>query len=255
MRSRSPACSRERVIWCGSQAGLLSPSSCLPPPVSRRETGFVSTLQRVVHIGNMRTASRYGVEHMPHAPRTWPSSNLHLITTAGNGRCKLFLDIADRELFLDLLDEVVEKYTWELFAWCLLGNHLHFVVRAEREPLYLGMQRLKSIYAVRFHRRHHTRGHLFKRPYDSRPILTVEQLHRSCGYVLRNATRHGFVDRTEEWEWSSFRTVARLVPPPRRHLGCEPFDRLMQLSDGTERLAIMRAYVRETAGESAMIVA
>ena len=124
---------------------------------------------------------------MPHAARVWPESNIHLVTVAGNARCRLFLDTADRDLFLDLLDDVVVRFGWELFAWCLLGNHLHFVVRAEPEALSRGMQRLKGVYAMRFHRRHHTSGHLFKRPYDSRPILTEEQLHRSCGYTLRNA--------------------------------------------------------------------
>jgi REP element-mobilizing transposase RayT len=190
---------------------------------------------------------------MPHAARIWPSSNLHLITTGGNGRCKLFLDTADRDEFLDLFDETVRERTWELFAWSLLGNHVHIVLRTEPERLYRGMQRLKSLYAMRFHRRHHTRGHLFKRPYDSRPILTIEQLHRSCGYVLRNATRHGIVDRAEDWEWSSFRTVARLDPPPRPHLRCEPFERLLDIRLGTDRLAVMRAYVREPATATAMI--
>jgi len=117
---------------------------------------------------------------MPHAPRTWPSTKLHLVTTSGNGHCRLFLDAADRDEFLDLLDGVVERHGWELFAWSLLGNHLHLVVGSEPEDLYRGMQRLKSVYAMRFHRRHHTRGHLFKRPYDSRPILTEERPHRSC---------------------------------------------------------------------------
>ena len=87
----------------------------------------------------------------------------------------------------------------------------------------------QGVYAMRFHRRHHTSGHLFKRPYDSRPILTHDHLYRSCGYTLRNAVRHGFVERAEDWEWSSFRTTARLAPAPRRHLACEPFDRLLQL--------------------------
>ena len=213
----------------------------------------MSSVKQVVHIGKERLVARYGVGHMPHASRIWPSSNLHLITTGGNGRCKLFLDIADREQFLDLLDDVVAKYGWDLFAWCLLGNHLHLVVRAEPEQLHRGMQRLKSLYAMRFHRRHHTRGHLFKRPYDSRPILTVEHLHRSCGYVLRNATRHGFVDRAEDWEWSSFRTAARLDPPPRPHLRCEPFERMMEVTAATDHLAVMRTYVREDATETVMI--
>ena len=190
---------------------------------------------------------------MPHRSRVWPSTNLHLVTTRGNGRCRLFLDVADREHFLDLLDDVVDRYRWELFAWCLLGNHLHLVVRAAPPDLHRGVQRLKSLYAMRFHRRHQTSGHLFKRPYDSRAILTEEHLHRACGYTLRNAVRHGFVERAEDWEWSSFRTVARLAPPPRRHLACEAFGRLVPLAASDEPLAVMRAYVRETAFENAIV--
>jgi putative transposase len=182
---------------------------------------------------------------MPHAARIWPESDIHLVTAAGNAHCRVFLDSADRDLFLDLLNDVVARFGWELFAWCLLGNHLHLVVRAEPDGLCRGMQRLKSVYAMRFHRRHHTSGHLFKRPYNSRPIVTQEQLYRSCGYTLRNAVRHGFVERAEDWEWGSFRTTARLAPAPRRHLACEPFDRLLQLDGTTPPLDVMRAFVRE----------
>ena len=192
---------------------------------------------------------------MPHAARIWPDTNLHLVTTGGNARCRLFFDIADRELFLDIFDDVVARYDWELFAWSLLGNHLHFVVRAERTALHGGMQRLKSLYAMRFHRRHLTSGHLFKRSYDSRPILTQEHLHRACGYTLRNAARHGFVERAEDWEWSSFQVSARLAPSPRPHLACRPFDRLLELDTEADALPTLRAYVRETALADAALAA
>ena len=108
------------------------------------------------------------------------------------------------------------------------------------------MQCLKSVYAMRFHRRHLTAGALFKRPYDSRPILTEEHLHRACGYTLRNPVRHGFVERAEEWEWSSFRSSARLAPPARPNLACEPFDRMLGLTGETRSLETMRAYVNES---------
>ena len=57
--------------------------------------------------------------------------------------------------------------------------------------------------------------------------------------------RHGFVERAEDWEWGSFRTTARLAPAPRRHLACEPFDRLLQLDADAAPLDVMRAFVRE----------
>lgn len=182
---------------------------------------------------------------MPHVARTWPPTDLHHVTTRGNAGGRVFLGVADRELFLDLLNEVVETREWDLYAWCLLGNHVHLVVGAGPDALSKGMQRLKGVYAMRFHGRHQTSGHLFKRPYHSRSLLTPEHLHRGCGYTLSNPVRHGLVDRSEDWEWSSFRTVAGLAPPPRPHLGCEPFVELLALRQTTERLAVMRAYVRD----------
>lgn len=182
---------------------------------------------------------------MPHVARTWPPTDLHHVTARGNGGGLVFLGASDRELFLDLFDDVVAARAWDVYAWCLLGNHVHIVVRAEPAALAKGMQRLKGVYAMRFHGRHHTNGHLFKRPYHSRPLVTTEHLHRSCGYTLRNPVRHGLAERAEEWEWSSFRAVAGLAPPPRPHLGCEPFLQLLGLRETAERLAVMRAYVRD----------
>ena len=192
---------------------------------------------------------------MPHGARIWPETEHYLVTTGGNGRCRIFEDQTDRECFLDLLDKTVAEHAWHLYAWCLLGNHLHLVVRAERDGMHRGMQWLKSVYAMRFHRRHLTLGHLFKRPYDSRPILTEEHLHRACGYTLRNPVRHGFVERAEEWEWSSFRASARLAPPARAHLACEAFDRLLGLVGDGQPLETLRAYVRENELATAMITA
>jgi len=182
---------------------------------------------------------------MPHQARIWPDTALHLVTTGGNGRCRIFLGDSDRDSFLDLLDEAVARHRWDLYAWCLLGTHLHLVVRAEHDQLHRGMHRVKSVYAMRFHRRHLTVGALFQRPYDSRPILTEQHLHRACGYTLRNPVRHGFVERAEEWEWSSFRSSARLAPPARPHLACDALDRLLDLPGDRRALEPLRAYVRE----------
>ena len=124
--------------------------------------------EQVVNIDDSERARRYGCDYA--APwTTLAGERRHLVTIAGNGGCTIFLNNADRELFLDLLDDVVARYEWGLYAWCLLGNHAHLVASAEATHLAGGMQRLKGLYAVHFHRRHHTSGHLFKRPYDSRP--------------------------------------------------------------------------------------
>ena len=112
------------------------------------------------------------------------------------------------------------------------------------------MHRLKSVYAMRFHLRHLTSGHLFKRPYDSRPILTEDHLYRSCGYTLEKPGRDtASSSRAEDWEWSSFRTSARLAP---RRAATSPVSRstgLLQLDAAPDRLDVLRAYVRENGAD------
>ena len=96
------------------------------------------------------------------------------------------------------------------------------------------MQRLKGLYAVRFHRRHHTSGHLFKRPYDCRSIATMEHLHGACSYTLR--TPRGTPPNTRQGVTSGSRASD---PPrdskrrhPRSHMW-QPLDRLLHLGEGT----------------------
>jgi putative transposase len=50
----------------------------------------------------------------------------------------------DREVFMDLLDEVVQRFEWRLYAYCLMGNHLHLVLDTPAANLSVGMQHLKG---------------------------------------------------------------------------------------------------------------
>src|SRR5436190_2070770 len=94
------------------------------------------------------------------------------------------------------------------------------------------------------------------RPWPSTNLhLVTTRGNGGCRYTLRNPFRHGFVERAEEWEWSSFRVSARLSPAPRRHLVCEPFDRLLELDTEQYPLPTLRAYVLETDLESATTAA
>ena len=106
------------------------------------------------------------------------------------------------------------------------------------------MQWLKSVYAMRFHRRHLTLGHLFKRPYDSRPILTEEHLHRSCGYTLQQPGQPRLRRARRGLGVEQLPHVGAPRSRAAPHLACEPFDRLLQLDDSADD-RLLRAYVRE----------
>jgi REP element-mobilizing transposase RayT len=153
--------------------------------------------------------------------RLWSPTGIYHASVRGNGGERIFRTPADYDHYLDLFEKTVVRFEWTLYAWCLMGNHGHAVLAAADEALAEGMQKLKAAYAVAFNRTHGRRGHLFQRPYTTRPIVTSEHLYEAIGYVHDNPVRAGLAGSPVDWEWSSARVYAGLEPPRRAHLGCE----------------------------------
>jgi putative transposase len=57
---------------------------------------------------------------------------LYHVTSRGNGRSKIFRSSKDRTTFLTILAAVIQNYTWQLHAYCLMDNHYHLVVETPR---------------------------------------------------------------------------------------------------------------------------
>jgi REP element-mobilizing transposase RayT len=166
------------------------------------------------------------------------------ITTRGNRRQVTYVDDIDRSWAIALLAEVVEKFEWDLLAYCLMSNHHHYVVHTPKANLSAGMQRLNGIWAQRFNWRHGFEGHLFERPFRSSLAKDDDAVREFVRYTLLNPVRAGMVARPGDWPWSSYRASAGHVPPP----GFLALDRLFRLFDepGRDRQATFVEFV--TAG-------
>ena len=71
---------------------------------------------------------------------------------------KIFRTRKDREDFIDRLAELCRAGGWALYAWALMPNHFHLLVRTGKEPLAGSMRRLMTGYAINFNLRHKRRG-------------------------------------------------------------------------------------------------
>ena len=112
---------------------------------------------------------------MPRKARIDAPGALHHIIVRGIERRKIFLDDSDRHCFLDRLGAVLEETKTPCFAWALIPNHAHLLLRAGLTPISTVMRRLLTGYAVSFNRRHNRCGHLFQNRYKS--ILCQEDLY------------------------------------------------------------------------------
>ena len=122
----------------------------------------------------------------------FPGALFH-ITQRGNHRQDIFVDDADRHVFLELLGRCVNKYGWILTSYVLMSNHFHFVVQLTCNTLWRGMQWFETQYVRAFNRRHDRIGHLFQGPFDS-PLVEKETYGLNVlRYDVLNPVRAGMV--------------------------------------------------------------
>jgi REP element-mobilizing transposase RayT len=136
-----------------------------------------------------------------------PDGGVTHVYARGNNRCCIFMDDADRELYLRLMAEVGEKFGWRWLEYCLMDNHLHLIVETREGNLGSGMRVLQSRYARAFNRRHGRCGHLFQGRYGSTVIEDDGHLCMAIRYVALNPTAAGLCATPQDWRWSSCRAI------------------------------------------------
>ena len=87
---------------------------------------------------------------------------LYHVTSRGNECRAAFRDDTDRELFLNTLAQVTERFHWICHAYCLMTNHYHLIIETPDGNLSRGMRQLNGVYTQAFNKRHHRVGHLFQ---------------------------------------------------------------------------------------------
>lgn len=136
------------------------------------------------------------------------------ITSRGNAQQAIFQDDADREVLLAILAATVKQFGWEVFAYCLMGNHYHFLLATPKPNLSRGMMRLNGLYTQRFNRRHERVGHLFQGRFGSILVERETYLLELVRYISLNPVRAGMAPSAEDWRWSSHRAHAGLAAAP-----------------------------------------
>ena len=99
---------------------------------------------------------------MPRKARIDAPGALHHIICRGIERGDIFTDNADRNNFVERLGNIHSETKTPCFAWALIPNHFHLLLRTANVPIATVMKRLLTGYAVSFNRRHRRSGHLFQ---------------------------------------------------------------------------------------------
>lgn len=131
---------------------------------------------------------------MPRKARIDAPGALHHIIVRGIERRKIFYDDEDRNNFLERLGAVLIETGTPCFAWALIPNHAHLLLKTGTTPIATVMRRLLTGYAVSFNHRHRRHGQLFQNRYKS--ILCQEDLYllELVRYIHLNPLRARLVE-------------------------------------------------------------
>jgi REP element-mobilizing transposase RayT len=143
----------------------------------------------------------------------FPGAVYH-VTSRGDRREPIFADDEDRERLLEVLGQAMERFDAQVLAYCLMGNHYHFVLHTRRANLSLLMRHVNGVYTQAFNRRHEKVGHLFQGRFKAILVDRDAYLLAVCRYVELNPVRARLVRQPDAWRWSSYRAHARLDGAP-----------------------------------------
>lgn len=137
---------------------------------------------------------------------------LYHVTARGDRREDIFEDNEDRQVFLQILEQVIIQFNWLCYAWCLMDNHYHLLIQTPDGNLSKGMRQLNGVYTQTSNRRHQRVGHLLQGRFKAILVDSQSYLLELSRYVVLNPVRAGIVASPADWAWSSYRASMGLVP-------------------------------------------
>lgn len=150
---------------------------------------------------------------MPRPPRIEYAGALYHVTSRGNARQVIFHTDSDGERFLTQLKDNLAIYEVSLYAFVLMKNHYHLLVRTKRANLSRFIQRLNTSYALYYRYKHDEPGHVFQGRYTAKLVEGDAYAFRLIRYIhlnpvkIKNVKRLAPAEqiaRLEQFKWSSY---------------------------------------------------
>src|SRR4030066_295966 len=151
---------------------------------------------------------------MPRQARLDAPGTLHHVMARGIEGTDIFRTEKDRNDFLVRLAEQCKAEALRVYAWALIPNHFHLLVRTGNRPIFASMRKILTGYVVRFNRRHQRQGHLFQNRYKSIVCEEDPYLLELTRYIHLNPLRAGIVRTLKELErypWTGHSVIAGIV--------------------------------------------
>lgn len=140
---------------------------------------------------------------MPRKPRVHYFGAYYHVMLRGNGGMRIFQDQADRNMFFDLVQETILRFEYRIHAFCLMTNHVHFVMQVGETALSKIIQNISFRYTRYINKKEKRIGHLFQGRYKALLVDADSYLLQLVRYIHLNPLRANIVEDLLDYPWNS----------------------------------------------------
>ena len=181
---------------------------------------------------------------MPRKARHTTSTGIYHVMMRGINHQVIFEDEEDNHYFLDCINRmgfindddgtpIAQGCTY--YAYCLMGNHFHLLIREREETIAQTIKRIADAYVYYYNRKYQRSGHLFKERFRSEPVNDMDYFTTLLCYIHQNPVKAGIVASVKDYAYSSWHEYSGEVFPQAQICHVEavlrrlPFEELSEL--------------------------
>ena len=141
---------------------------------------------------------------MPRQARRKSESGIYHIMLRGINQQQIFEDEEDNLRFLETLSKYKEQCGYEIYAYCLMGNHVHILLKEGKEDLTLVLKRIAGSYVYWYNWKYRRSGHLFQDRFKSEPVEDDAYFLTVIRYIHQNPIKAGICKEVDGYKFSSY---------------------------------------------------
>ncbi len=200
------------------------------------------------------------VKKMPRQARVKSKSGIYHIMLRGINRQQIFEDEEDNLKFLKILAEYKPICKYKIYAYCLMGNHAHLLIKEEFEEIQQIMKRIAGKYVYWYNGKYQRTGHLFQDRFKSEPIEDEKRFFAVLKYIHQNPVKAGISTEIGEYPYNSYNeyvTGEKIVDTDfvNEMIGKEQFVQLHEKFDETKCLEMKETPCRVTDEQAKRMIA
>jgi REP element-mobilizing transposase RayT len=140
---------------------------------------------------------------MPRKPRVLSSTGIYHIILRSVNQHIIFEEASDYQKFLSILSDCKKKYDNDIYAYCLMDNHIHLLLQLTDDTLSSFFQSLGTLFARWYNNKYSRSGHLFQDRFYSSVIETERAFLSALSYIHNNPVKANMCRYASEYPWSS----------------------------------------------------